>query len=69
MKVPLPRVEGAASKGRRCRFRGSKVPASWGEGARFVGLGDYLQGAWRYNLYPLRDYPQHPWEVSEYPHN
>ena len=32
-KVPPPRVEGAASSGRRCRLLGSKVPPSQVEGA------------------------------------
>ncbi len=62
--VPLPRFEGGTSEGRRYGLQGSKVPPSQSEGMGFKSLGDYLQGSWRYNLYPLRDYPQHPWEVS-----
>ena len=56
--------EGGTPEGRRCRLHGVKVPAPWGEGAISKGLGDYLQGSWRYLLYPLGDASQHPWEVS-----
>ncbi len=35
------RVEGAASRGRRCRLRGSKPGAPWVEGTGFMPLGDY----------------------------
>ncbi len=41
-KPRASRVEGAASRGRRCRLRGSKLGAPWVEGTGFMTLGDYL---------------------------
>ena len=38
--------EGAASVGRRCRLRGSKVPPPWVEGAAFERRRYGLQGFW-----------------------
>ena len=40
-KPRASRVEGAASRGRRCRLRGSKPGAPWVEGTGFMTLGDY----------------------------
>ena len=40
VKPRASRVEGAASKGRRCRLQGTKVRASWGLGIISKGLGD-----------------------------
>ena len=37
--TPWNKQEGAASVGRRCRLRGSKVPPSRGEGTGFKGFG------------------------------
>ena len=43
--TPWNKQEGAASVGRRCRLRGSKVPPPWVEGAASVGRRCRLQGS------------------------